>query len=319
MPHYQLFGGCFESDLSFPELIPHSADAADWALRTAPLPPLADPEPVGAAHIHAETYVRLFRGADRYRIVYDDTGSFEVLPEESLIIWDPKGGADREAARLDVMGMVFPALFHAAGMYCLHASAVEVGAGGVAFIAPKFHGKSTLARALTRAGGRLATDDTLPIALGEPPTMRPGVHQVRLWEDSADHFKEDAAAYRSGYGGKHVLTDIEDSQLMRDPIPLDAVYLLTPFRASPDRPAARRVQIPAIQATLAIVQQAKIACLLAGAEAGTTFEMAAELAAAVPVYRLEVVRGYELLEEVVEQLLDWHGGAAPASRIAGAA
>jgi hypothetical protein len=45
---------------------------------------------------------------------------------------------------------------------------VRVGDRALGFLAPKFHGKSTLAYALVAAGAGSITDDTLPVELRDP-------------------------------------------------------------------------------------------------------------------------------------------------------
>ena len=51
----------------------------------------------------------------------------------------------------------------AEGAVTLHASAVAVDGAAIGFMAPKFHGKSTLAAAMTYVGAHLVSDDALAI------------------------------------------------------------------------------------------------------------------------------------------------------------
>lgn len=309
MPDYSVFGGCLRSDISFPDHHENTSDAADWRLRRIDTPPPSrDLTFLGETRIDTVVVVRHYRFDSGFRVVYDDTGTFDISEDGSEILWFPGPEANEQAARLDVVGYVFAAAFHAAGMLCLHGSAVALQSGGIAFLAPKRHGKSTLARALTQAGARLATDDSIPVTAGPPTTLRPGVHQFRLWDDSAEYFAENGRDYRSGYGGKKVLTNLDPSQLVLEPVPLSAVYLLAPMKPMPDVPAARRTLLPPIEATLALVTHAKIGAMLGGSEAASVLDRAGDLAREVPVYRLEIVRDFDQLDAVVEALFAWHGG-----------
>lgn len=308
MPDYSVYGGGFRSDLAFPDFQPQPAVHPEWILseRSSP-PPRVTLEPVGDECVQEGVYVRLYRLPDGgFRLVYDDTGTFDVSADGSRISWYPGVNADPDAARLDVMGFVFAVAFHAAGIFCLHGSAVALPSGGISFVAPKFHGKSTLARALTRAGAWLASDDAVPIQVGSPAMMRPGIHQVRLWNDSAAHFAQDGPSMRMGFGGKQVLTDMSADQLMLDPVPLLAIYTLVPVKSELGVPAVERVLLAPLQATLSLVSHAKGGALLGKAESAVVLDHASSLACAVPVYALRIARDFDRLPEVVDQLMEWH-------------
>jgi hypothetical protein len=175
-------------------------------------------------------------------------------------------------------------------------------------VAPKFHGKSTLALALTRAGCRLMTDDVLPVDPGPPARAIPGVHQVKLWDDTAELF--DVRLGEPAPGDKHLVHEIPEESLMFEPAPLSGIYLLSPMSGEqPTSEAAQRVPIPDVTAALALVRHAALGSMLGGAQAARIFERAATLASTVPVYRLETVAGLDRLNEVVAQLRQWHGTA----------
>ncbi|MBA2243759.1 MAG: hypothetical protein H0W11_02315 [Gemmatimonadetes bacterium] len=318
MPDYSIFGGRFRSELPFPELRPHPGGHADWTLRKVDAPPLSGSGMLlGEDCVPGSMHVRLYRLPGGFRLVYDDSGSFDIPEGGAQILWCPAPGANEDAVRLDVIGYAFAVVFHAAGTLCLHGSAVGLPSDGVAFIAPKLHGKSTLAHALTDAGARLVTDDALPVQIGRPPMLRPGIHQVRLRSDSASRLIYGEVPPRSGLAGKHVLTDFPEDRLVLDTMPLSAIYLLSPVRPESNAPAAERDLLPPMAATLALVRQTKGGCLLGRSESAVVLDRAADLARTVSVYRLRVVRDFDRLDEVVEQLFDWHGRPASRSTPAG--
>ena len=309
MPDYSVFGGCFRSELSFPELPLLQEVPPTWTLRIVATPPLlGEGALVGEDQVESGMHVRLFRLQEGFRLVYNDTGTFDVPFEGSEIFWCPAPDADEDAARLDVIGYVFATLFHAGGAICLHGSAVALPLGGIGFVAPKMHGKSTLARALTRAGARLATDDAIPITVDTQAIMRPGVHQIRLRRDSAEHFARDLPEMQPGYGGKQVVTNIAEDRLLLEPVPLNALYVLAPVKPDGKRSAATRSLLSPVEAALGLVGQTKGACLFGRFESAAVLDRAHALVEAVPIYRLNVVRDFDRLDEVVQQILEWHGG-----------
>ena len=112
-------------------------------------------------------------------------------------------------------------------------------------------------------------------------------------------------------GDKHLIHEIPEESLMFQTDSLSAVYLLSPLTGEGAMvEAARRIPMPDVTAALALVRHAALGPLLGGAQAALTFERAAALASAVPVYRLETVAGLDRLNEVVAQLQEWHGTAS---------
>jgi hypothetical protein len=248
--------------------------------------------------------VRSFKRPDGgLSLLFDDTGRFDVSLDGNSIVWMRPDGAVDEAARADSVSRVLALAMHMQGVLTLHASAVSIDGQGVAFFAPKYHGKSTLAAALLRSGARLVTDDTLPIRI-ETAEMLPGVHHLRLWGDAAGrtaHGEEGADP-----GRKLLISTLGDAELQQQPVHIAALYVLVPQLPQPRQPAVRRERLTGIAATMALVQHAKLASLLRGQEAGTVFTQAAALAGRVPVYALIVQRDLERLMEAAAVIRGWH-------------
>ncbi len=310
MNYYSVFGGLLRSEFVLPELPVAEPGRAHWTLRIAAAVPTTSPQEwLGRDEIGDSVGVRLFRIPGGFRLQYDDTGSFDVLRNGAEIVWRVAAGASSESAQIDLLGRVFALALHASGAYCLHASAVALAGGAIAFMAPKYHGKSTTAIALVRAGARLITDDTLALAPGPTPLARPGIQTARLWGDSAAAVQIDTALAPESEG-KYLVGGLPDEQLLSEWVPLEAVYLLTPAAAGGNDIAVRRRVLAADRSVLSLIGHAKLGSLLGGSELPVLFERAAGLAARVPVYRLEVAREFGRLSEVVAQLFDWHDHSA---------
>ncbi len=315
MHHYSIFGGTLHSTVPIPELRA-GGDRPDWTLTTGAEPsPMPDATPLGELEIMAGCRVRLSRHAAGFRLHYDDTGSYDVARDGRRIVWYPGANPNAEAVRADITGRVLTTALHAAGLLCLHGSAVALPEGVVAFLAPKFHGKSTLALALARAGGRLVTDDILPVNPTPPIRAIPGVHQVKLWDDSADHFGLATRARASTE--KHLLHDFDDDHLMFEEAPLAAIYLLAPLAPEEHESlpgGAERVRLSSVTAALALVRHGALGALLGGLDAQDAFDRAASVAATVPVYQLRVQPGLDRIPRTVSRLQQWHGTRVDAAR-----
>jgi hypothetical protein len=309
MNSYQVFGGVLRSELEFPELDVAVRGEPDWTLgvTTAPAPDVAECVPLGEDRVDLGVMVRSLRTPDGFRLVYDDTGVFDVTDHGRAIRWYRPAGADAEAGRLDVLGRVLALALHASGWLSLHGSAVALSEGAIAFLAPKGNGKSTLAFALMRAGAALMTDDTVVVGAGRPATVRPGVQSVRLFRDSADWLSAPTPIPGSS-DIKATFGQLSEDARRMTRAPLAALYLLESVPAGTLAEPAERELLQGPMAVFSLLAQTKIGTLLSGVEAPAVFDAVATLADGTPVYKLRVTRDYERLQDVVDRLMGWHGG-----------
>jgi hypothetical protein len=303
---YRVFGGVLASEIPFPEL-PAADSEADWVLDTAAEPPrLSNAARCGEDRVAGDVRVRLFRHSNGYRLEFDDTGFFDVAADGKQLLWCAGHASDIGSVRLDVFGRVIPLAMHASGLITLHGSAVSVSGAGIGFLGPKYHGKSTLSQALMRAGALLATDDALPVEAGGEVRMRPGVHRARLWNDSLTWIRSGSAPADGAPRQKHLLEAPSVELLLQESVPLAALYLLAPLAPGRGVSAVERVRLTPTHAALSLVVHAKLGALLGKGEAGVALQRASRIAELVPVYRLELVRDFHRLPEVVDALLEWH-------------
>jgi hypothetical protein len=308
MHDFAVFGGVLRTSIDFPELVRSRGTEPSWIFEAGSKPPsLNDATALGVDSVYANFKVHAFkRQAGGYSLVFDDTGRFDISSDGKRVTW--YGGSERmvEAARADIVGRVLPLALHGSGILSLHASAVAIGNEGIAFMAPKFHGKSTLATALVEGGARLITDDVLPVLISEPPICMPGVPLLRLWRDSVQATLGDATAESVPVERKHRVDDLTDEQIQSLPIRFATAYILTPVNELPEGRAVMRESIDSIAATLSLVQHAKLAPLLSGGEAGALFSQTASVAGSIRVYDLYVTRDLSRLSEVAQTILRWH-------------
>ena len=309
MNRYQVFGGVLCSELEFPELDCTTRPETDWTLTmtTTPAPELPLGDALGEDKVDQGVMVRSYATPDGFRLVYDDTGVFDVTGGGREIRWHRPESADLEAGRLDVLGRVLALALHASGWLSLHGSAVALADGAVAFLAPKGNGKSTLAFALMRAGAALMTDDTVVIGSGEPATVRPGVQSVRLFRDSADWLSATAPIAGSS-DVKATFGQISEDARRLTRAPLAALYLLESVPAGTIAQPLERQRLSGPEAVFGLLGQTKIGALLGGVEAPAVFASVVALAEGTAIYKLRVTRDYERLGTVVERIMSWHGG-----------
>ena len=314
---YFVFGGCLRSELEFPDLSPAiRRDRPDWELRVAGSDP---PQPIelrGTREIEPGWVYRLYRVENGLLLEYGGTGSYAILSGGREIVWYPGPGPEDpeillEMARAILLGPVMALALHQSGVLCLHGSAVTIGGEAVAFLAPKHHGKSTLALALTAVGARLLTDDLVAIDRDPLPTVLPGVHSVRVREDIVERLGPRFSEATLKLGFKTTVTNLPRDDLAWEPAPLAAVYLLEPVSELADDVAVVREALSATRAAASLAHGKKLTDGLIGfADAGSMLEWIASVTSSVPVYRLSVLRDMERLSDVVSEVMAWHGATA---------
>jgi hypothetical protein len=110
-----------------------------------------------------------------------------IVRDGKEILIDPAPFSDAGEVRAYLLGMALGLLCHQrGGITPLHASAVDVADGCVAFVGDSGDGKSTLAAALAQRGYSPICDDVCFMHLGTNENLRawPGISRIRLWEDS---------------------------------------------------------------------------------------------------------------------------------------
>jgi hypothetical protein len=268
---------------------------------------MQDGQLLGSDIVFGETRVTGFRLPDGYRLVFDDTGRFEISRDGSMITWHRPRDVQLDAALADITSRVLAMALHAGGIFTLHASAVSIGNAGVAFLAPKYHGKSTLCSALVLAGARALSDDTVPVRPGSVPRLSPGLPRLRLWTDAASRFFGMEGA-EPGAIRKHLMDRLDVHQVERRSVPFRAAYVLNPVTELPDGAAVARERIDMVAATMALVMHAKLGAVLTGSESPIVLSLAADVAQSVPVYALHVVRDLDRLDEAARTVMTWHDG-----------
>ena len=305
---YDVFGGTLRSELPIDELPGSSAREADWTLNvidaTSSVPA---GELLGTDKVFGDTCVRGFRLTDGFGLVFDDTGRFDVSGDGSVITWHRPTDVVLDSALADLTSRVLALALHAGGVFTLHASAVSIGGAGIAFLAPKYHGKSTLCSALVLAGARALSDDTVPVRGGSIPRLSPGLPRLKLWSDAASRFFG-VDGDRAGGLRKHLMDQLDVSQVERRNVPFRAAYVLNPVTELPDGAVVTRDRLDMVSATIALVMHSKLGPVLTGSESPVILSLAADIVQVVPVYALNVVRDLERIDEAARVVAGWHSG-----------
>ncbi len=274
------------------------AETVELSMRTTPLSreewqphhsiPFTDSE---------RPFVTVYRTGEGYAVEAHGIATFAVHPDASRIecelASDEVGGLLLEQLVVD---QVLPRMLHTLGRPCLHASAVDLGSGAVAFVGETGAGKSTLSAAACEGGAMLVCDDCLGSTATEDGIVaHRGYGSVRLWPDAAEALRDDADALPSATPRVHKKR--APYPMVRGDLPLAAVVRL---RRGGDEATVVRLRGAESMRALGAHVHRMAEDDVRGMR--REFEMLGLIAERVPIYELTVPRGHDALSGAVETL-----------------
>ena len=259
-----------------------------------------------AALAHSQrSQVRQVDGSEGKEVFlhFPEVAQFLIRAGREILI-DPAPSSDAGEVRAYLLGTAFGVLCHQRGITPLHASAVDVEDGCVAFVGASGAGKSTLVAALARRGHGIISDDVCFLQLDGKGNVLvgPGIERIRLWAD---------AMYALGYDGPEVQREmhgynkyfvpIRSSHSRADHRLLRCVYEL---HASPNG----AIEVNLLQGGVAVeVLMQNVYRLNLAERLGykpPAFIACAEAARNVPVFRLSRPKHFGALEQTIDVLED---------------
>lgn len=242
---------------------------------------------VNAWHDEAgRAFARAHSDGQRHWIDWPAIGLFQFEAGSlNVTIWLAED--DREAAARDAVTRVLqPMILQALGWQALHASAVSLPSGVMAFCGLSGHGKSTLAYALAARGAPQFADDAVLLDVAaDVVSAHPLPFQPRLRPLSAEHLAAPVPAPAAD----------------RMAAPLRLLWVLSPGKTG-EQPRVARV--PAVPAFKTLVTHAH--CYNPSDPAATKrmTEAYLSVAAVVPVLELRYPRGFDRLPAVLDAIVD---------------
>jgi hypothetical protein len=168
-----------------------------------------------------------FRVDDGEVTIYSEGVAVGLLQEGKRVIVDPSPEAPDALLQSFLLGPVLAFLLHQRGLLVLHASAVRIGEGAVAFLGAPGAGKSSTAAALYARGHAVVGDDLVAVQTeSAPPVVFPGFPLLRLCRDTWDHYAAREAAWDAPAVEEDKSVWVADRGFRPDPLPLRRLYAL---------------------------------------------------------------------------------------------
>lgn len=288
---YSCFDFRLRSAIELPELIPVESEVDERPLvelRLQPLPEIlpGGSEPRQGFQVAGGTAMLTVANVARY-----------LLREGREMIVDPLPGASDRNVRLFLLGSALGILCHQRGLLPLHANAIVIDGGAVAFAGPSGAGKSTLAAQFQRLGHEILCDDVCVLSFDEAsrPFAWPGLPRLKLWGEAAAAFGHDKATLDRAFEGMDKYHVPLAAAGPARPIPFRRLYILD--RAEPGEQSAvgRLKGREAMEAAMA--QTYRGAYLRPMGLAERHFGHCAALAAHCDIFTASRAWGYDLLKQ----------------------
>jgi hypothetical protein len=230
---------------------------------------------------------------------------FLLSPDGRRITYNPLPQASSAAFETYLLGQVLSYSLLKLGYEILHATAVVVDGGALAFLGDCGYGKSCLAAAFLHAGYRVLSDDLL--VLHETPggfLIPPGLPRIKLFPETAERF----LPFPINGGTMNPMTEkriirIPESHSQREPALLYALYKL-PYPAARQRPSKVRIRsLPEKSAFKELLASTFNARIVETPRLKRQFECTSRLLTTVPLRRLSYPRGLDYLPQVRDAIL----------------
>lgn len=294
--NYRVFGLCIKSELELPELFHAAGDCeADIVIRRGKI--AQETQDVGL-HWLGDAGLFVVPGVARY-----------LIRSGCSILVEAISGTPARNVRLYLLGSAMGILLHQRGLLPLHANAVEVDAGAIAFLGPSGAGKSTLAMTFHDRGFRVIADDICAIRMTgqEAASVVPGLPRIRLWQEALSATGRRVHKFEPSYIGDEAFdkfdVPIPAASAPTAPTPLAALYILD---------HGQEVQFELLTAAAAVEQ------LFANTYRGhyvpvvkahlNHWSSVMRLVMEVPVIRLRRPLGFDRLSECFDRILDHSRG-----------
>ncbi|MDP2836328.1 MAG: hypothetical protein Q8N97_05045 [Methanobacteriaceae archaeon] len=191
MPTYTAHGLNIKSEIIFPELLKSSEDS-DILIKYGDFD-------YSSKEIISEG---VFRIASHYiltensvYLIWNNIDICQIIKGKEIIV-NSQTSIDKTFLRALILGPALGILLHQRGRLVLHASAVNMNDGAVAFMGHNGAGKSTTTFSFMNNGYPLISNDILSIEFrNNLPVVYPGLPRIKLWPESMEISRKDMESF----------------------------------------------------------------------------------------------------------------------------
>jgi hypothetical protein len=289
---YFAYGLGIQSDLEIPEFIPAQRDC-DLSLTV-------DTQQHPHHHLPPEVVdqpwmISLSRARS---VLYIKTVGVFLIERGETVTVIPTPNVSEPEIRFYLVGTVMAIALFQRGLLVLHASAVSIDGGVIAFLGVSGQGKSSTAAAFHAQGYRILTDDVAPVTLEpEPATITQGFPQPKLGPETAGALGYDFDTLLTIHASEEKRGYRFSQDFPVSPLPIHALYVLE------DGETFKIDRINPREAMIELTRHSRPTTLFHAPDA-IHFQQCALLANRSGIYRLQRPRNLALLPELVSLVVD---------------
>lgn len=264
------------------------------------------------ANRHGRPNLKISRLSDgAFHFEYDDQIEFLIERDGGDVWCNWSGAATLADAAVYLRGPILGFVLRLRGVVCLHASAVAIGQGAIAILAPAGGGKSTTAATFAKLGFPVLSDDVAALEpRGDELLVLPGYPRVNLWPDAAealygarDNLQRMTPAIGINDWWDKRFVDLEPgTQFCVTPLPLAAVYVLGD-RTAGTGPASIDAISPQ-DAFMWLTDGTSVNYALDESMRATEFRLLGQLVRTVPVRHVTPHNSHDNLREMCVAILN---------------
>jgi len=287
---YKAHGIFIKSEINFPELM-KANKGDDVTIKFGKIDS-------SSANILSEG---IFRVASKFKmteksvyLIWNDIEICEISHGKKIVV-NPSTGIEENFLRALILGPAFGILLHQWGRLVIHASAVNINEGAVAFMGFNRIGKSTTTMAFNYYGHPLVTDDVLSVEFDENgiPIVFPGFPRIKLWPESIELFCDELETFpRIHSESKKRSCFIGD--FSTDILPLKRIYVI-------EKSEKRGIdKLKPQESLIELLRNSYCANIFKNSEQSTNLAQYADIVKKVPILRLNVEDSLENIFELVK-------------------
>jgi hypothetical protein len=300
---YTLYGRSVRSDVPLPvgQTARPERPNASWAFeRRSAARGRLPPEGPAVATLrcqHGSAIAVRHQAPDGVWLRHPTIGACHIAPRARRVEIYARPDADESVLGLLLAGQIAVVLLNELGHPTLHASAVALPEGAIAFLGTHGQGKSTIAASFLQRGAELLTDDVLPLQPADEGVLAlPGLPMMKLWRQTLGGLLSiDGELPPVTAGDEKRLLALDGRYPFRsEPAPLRALFVLDrydPLERGRDDVALRRLS--ARDGLTAMLGHTACAGLLPAAEVARLLPRYAQVANRVPIGVLSYPSGFE--------------------------
>ncbi len=259
--HYQICETVLESNLLFPELLPTKTEKAEFSFQVFQVNIFTPTIPDWLQHRRypdGEIWLSFGKLTSGYLLRFPNIADFRITNEGRKIFCYAILNTPPETIRHLFLDIVIPLLFNQLGRVVMHAGAVVLPAGAIAFMGATGWGKSTLTASFVAQGFPLLTDDCLLLSEQDKKVFGlPSYPSLRLWGDNLSGlFEQIPTLAEVSHGSEKKRVIFNDSNLAFHTAPtiLRRIYVLN---STEEAAPLQTVLIAPISPQLAFIELVK--------------------------------------------------------------